>query len=72
MKKLILTISIIAVAILSTFPVKDTMAIPQTCTKPIVEPDGSATKICYENGVFSKWYRPCAYCPWELEHSQPF
>jgi len=66
MKKLIALLFIVTLAVV--FPVKDTSALPQTCTTS-TNPDGSGSMFCGDNIQWSYWEKKCAYCPYEKKAS---
>ncbi len=65
MKKLIILMMVIAVATLSTFPVKQGEAYPDAhCGNPVQLSNGQWQKICYGSmgGPVTVYEAPCYYC----------
>jgi len=67
MKKLIFIFALVAIATLSTFPVKETEALNFYCTPPTEYSDGSAVKTCTDGYDMQRWKRDCGYCVWRIE-----
>lgn len=66
MKKLIFAITLIAMALLSTFPVKDmSAAVPQSCSEPVQSSDGTWKKVCGDSNSITIYKADCPYCPWK-------